>query len=75
MVSQFLITQNIDGTRYTGTLCARDWNHAIEMATRIGAKVEGTLEQEQCANCGQVLTASSDTADPTFFDHVSEIDV
>lgn len=59
-VRVFLIERVIDGSRYSGEICARSREEADAIAAKIDATVLGTLEESRCCQCGAVLREGSE---------------
>lgn len=51
----YCITQMFDGVQYGNTISARSWEEAEDLASRIGATVDGLLEIQTCQKCGEMI--------------------
>jgi hypothetical protein len=59
-VKVFVTRRKIGDSFYSEQICARSFEEAQEIAAKFGAEVEGTLEEEMCANCLAVIAGASE---------------
>lgn len=63
-VRVYLTEREIDGHKYGDEICARSTEEAEELAARLGGKLLGSLEEAQCAKCGNVIREGGPPVSP-----------
>jgi hypothetical protein len=48
-VKVYTLSRKIGDHTYTEQICARNWQEAVEIASKFGAKVDGELKGDMCA--------------------------